>query len=1277
MASSVAAASHVMASSDGAISAAAPSSSATASPFTQSPPLAWARSRQPSMDASVVVPPAAPLSHGDQIPAAAHAPPSSGSASASYAPSAYNAPALPAYGAPQAYAPALPAYGTHQPYVPAAVAYAPAHVHAYTPATAALHAYTLAPARMNAAAQPSPVYAPGPASVASAYASAPPGYAPVSTSFASASPAYGASSAYVPPVTGALAPFDYGPSPGALPPPGSHLAGIPPHAGFYTAPPAAHADHAAEVYAPVYNTPAPQAAASMDPSAPAPFYFAHLIPVKLTPDNYLSWRAQVLPLLRSRYLEGYVDGSLPCRSPYHPAYHTWVAQDQAILSAIQSSLTPSVSSLVIFAATSRDAWTALHTSFASQSQARAHAIRTELGEAKLQDLSITDYFNKVTGLADTLASIGQPLRAEDFTTYVLNGLDDDYDNLVENINGRETPIQPRELYSRLLGREQRVKAKRASPGFSSANAATRGKPQKHPPSGGKLAAPPPQQAPRAPAASPTPTTGGGRPRATCPCCGTELACQLCGLAGHIASRCHRRFKQDFLGIGNNGKGNDKQAALASHEYGHTPSYPIDSTWYMDTGATNHLTSEMGKLSTQEPYRGHDQVRTANGAGIGRGARLQLLDDQAPDAAPMTDVDRLHAPCMPDLSASRAWPAPEPAPSASPAAPPGPALSASPAGSPRPASPASTAGSPGPAPSASPATSPRPASTPSSPGPSTRSATPLSPGPHATPGSSSSAASSPAPPVASTSASPAPSVPAALRPRTRSQNGVFCPKERTDGTVAWIAACVAQAEDDPTAEPRHFQAALGIPHRRSAMEQDFHALLKNDTWQLVHPVSGVNVIDSKWVFKVKKHADGSIELYKARLVAKGFKQRYGLDYEDTFSPVVKPTTIRLLLSLAVTRGWFLRQLDVQNAFLHGVLEEEVYMRQPPGFVDPARPRHLCRLVKALYGLKQAPRAWHACLGSVLRAHGFVPSTADTSLFLLQRPEVTMYLLVYVDDIILISSSDVASVRLVSALSGDFAVKDLGALHYFLGLEVSRSSAGLTLTQHKYSLDLLRRAGMLKCKHAITPMSATDRLSALDGDPLSPDDATEYRSLVGGLQYLTITRPDVSYAVNRVCQYLHAPRTSHWSAVKRILRYVCLTASYGLLLQPAPSCDLSAFSDADWAGNPDDRRSTGGYAVFFGPNLIAWNARKQATVSRRSEAEYKAVANATAELIWVQSLLRELRVGAIGGGTFCQSVMHSCLTGRMSEPAWPPLWWVVYLPASSLSPLATLAAGQLVK
>jgi histone deacetylase 1/2 len=291
-----------------------------------------------------------------------------------------------------------------------------------------------------------------------------------------------------------------------------------------------------------------------------------------------------------------------------------------------------------------------------------------------------------------------------------------------------------------------------------------------------------------------------------------------------------------------------------------------------------------------------------------------------------------------------------------------------------------------------------------------------------------------------------------------------------------------------------------------------------------------------VFKVKKHADGSIERYKEPLVAKGFKQCYGLDYEDTFSPVVKPTTIRILLSLAVTRRWSLRQLDVQNAFLHGVLEEEVYMRQPPGFADPAHPDHLCRLVKALYGLKQAPRAWHARLGSALRAHGFVPSTADTSLFLFQRPEVTMYILVYVDDIILVSSSDTVADRLVSSLSTAFAVKDLGKLHYFLGLEVTHDDTGLSLTQKKYSQDLLRRAGMLQCKTASTPMSSSDKLTSVDGPLLSSEEATEYRSIVGGLQYLTLTRPDISYAVNRVCQYLHSPRDPHCTAVKCILRYI---------------------------------------------------------------------------------------------------------------------------------------------
>ena len=248
-------------------------------------------------------------------------------------------------------------------------------------------------------------------------------------------------------------------------------------------------------------------------------------------------------------------------------------------------------------------------------------------------------------------------------------------------------------------------------------------------------------------------------------------------------------------------------------------------------------------------------------------------------------------------------------------------------------------------------------------------------------------------------------------------------------------CMAHAADRAKSEPRDLYDALHTSHWKTAMDGEYNALMKNNTWQLVPPRPGINVIDSKWVFKVKENSDGSIERYKApRLVAKGFRQRYGQDYEDTFSPVVKPTTIRLLLSLAVSRGWHMRQLDIQNAFLNGILEEEVFMRQPPGFEDSTRPSHLCHLKKALYGLKQVPRAWHARLSSVLGSLRFRPSTADTSLCILSRADLTMFLLVCVDDIIVISSSTSATDRLLREMRDEFAVKDLGTLRYFLGIEV---------------------------------------------------------------------------------------------------------------------------------------------------------------------------------------------------------------------------------------------------
>jgi len=282
-----------------------------------------------------------------------------------------------------------------------------------------------------------------------------------------------------------------------------------------------------------------------------------------------------------------------------------------------------------------------------------------------------------------------------------------------------------------------------------------------------------------------------------------------------------------------------------------------------------------------------------------------------------------------------------------------------------------------------------------------------------------------------------------------------------------------------------------------MDIEFDPLIRNKTRHLVPPQKGKNVIDCKWVYKIKTRSNGKIDRYKARLVAKGFKQRYGIDYEDTFSPVVKATTIRLVLSLAMSKDWCLRQLDVQNAFLHGFLEEEVYMKQPSGYEDKTKPHHLCKLDRSLYGLKQAPQAWYSRLCGKLQSLGFVPSKADTSLFFYWKGNHVIFMLVYVDDIIMASSSQEAVDALLRDLEKDFAIKDLRNLHYFLGIQVQRKKGELLLTQERYAFDILKRVNMQLCKPVKTPLNTIEKLLVTSGTRLGVEDSTRYRSIVGSL------------------------------------------------------------------------------------------------------------------------------------------------------------------------------------
>nr|GEW94177.1 hypothetical protein [Tanacetum cinerariifolium] len=360
--------------------------------------------------------------------------------------------------------------------------------------------------------------------------------------------------------------------------------------------------------------------------------------------------------------------------------------------------------------------------------------------------------------------------------------------------------------------------------------------------------------------------------------------------------------------------------------------------------------------------------------------------------------------------------------------------------------------------------------------------------------------------------------------TRAKVGISKPLERINCRVTTVSPLL-----------RSHVHALGNPQWKQVMLDEYNALITSSTWVLVPRPANVNIVRSI--------------------------QQQGIDYNEPFSLVVKPATIRTVLSLAVSRDWHIHQLDVKNAFLHGHLSETIYMHQPPGFVDLSHPDYVCHLQHSVYGLKQAPRSWFQRFASFVIRIGFQHSKTDTSLFVFHR--VLMLLI------------------------------------YYYAWMISFSQ---------------------KCNPYKTPVDTESKLGPY-GEPVS--DPTLYRSLAGALQYLTFTRPDIFYVVHQVCLYMHDPRDSHFTALKRILRYVRGTIDHGLQLHVSSTAQLTAYIDADWAGCPVSRRSISGYYVFFGDNLLSWSAKRQVTLSQSSaEAEYRGVTNVVVETAWLQNLLLEL-------------------------------------------------------
>jgi TfoX/Sxy family transcriptional regulator of competence genes len=439
------------------------------------------------------------------------------------------------------------------------------------------------------------------------------------------------------------------------------------------------------------------------------------------------------------------------------------------------------------------------------------------------------------------------------------------------------------------------------------------------------------------------------------------------------------------------------------------------------------------------------------------------------------------------------------------------------------------------------------------------------------------------------------------------------------------ALIAAAKGVEPYEPQTLQDAQNDTYWsnwKQAIQEEYDSLLENGTWEVIDRPSQ-NVLSGKWVFRLKRGPDGRVCRWKARWVVRGFEQQEGIDYQETFASVVKPMSYKVLFAIAAAHDLEVEQMDVKTAFLYGEIKETVFVELPPG-VDPSidRKTKVCKLRKGLYGLKQSPSIWYKTLSDFLKSLGFRSLLADYSVFI----KGDIIIAVYVDDLLILGSKKNEIQKVKEALSSRFQMKDLGPCQYYLGMKVTRDRANriLRLGQRTYAEKILRDFGMADCKPAATPMETSlNIIPAENGYEAPPEIKHWYQGAVGALMYLMLgTRPELAFPISVVSRYAANPTDNHVSAVKRILRYLKGTLNYELNFKGSTS-PLVGYTDADWAGDKDTRRSTSGYTFNIGSGAISWSSKRQPTVALSTcEAEYMGQTQAVKEAIWLKGLLVEL-------------------------------------------------------